>query len=269
MKNSYYLSNRVFLLALFTLLFNDFYLKLAYPSFLSGKLSDISGLVVFVFFFTFLFGNRFKLLIFISTALVFCWWKSSWSSGFIIGWNQFLPFYSLERAVDYTDLICLLILIPSYFYQPTIKPQFNKQWIGIPILFLGVFAIAATSKGGRDIRSYDHVTQKYIIHESFKIKKVSLADFLNYLSLSNLKFEKNPDAAPAKKPGDYHYYILRSFEIMDGVNVESMHIGVKEKGENLKVLIFDVTLYDPPAKPDKEVKKMLMELFEEFFAIGK
>ncbi len=267
MKNSYYLLNQVFLFALFALLLNDFYLKAAFPSILSGKLSDLSGLVVFVFFFIFLFGSRFKALIFITTALIFCWWKSFLSGGFIQNWNELFGFYRIERKVDYTDLFCLAVLIPAYFYQPKQLSLPKNRWVVTPLLLLTVFAISATSKGG-NIRAYDN-SQKYIIHESFKLKKVTQADFLNYLSLSNLKFEKNADAAPPRKPSDYHYYILQNFEIKDGLNVESMHIGVKEKNENLKVLIYDVTLYDPPIKPQKEVKKMLMELFEEFFSIGK
>lgn len=267
MKNSHYLLNRVFLLALFLLLFNDFYLKTAFPSFLSGKLSDLSGLTVFTLFFVFLFGSRFKGIIFIAAALLFCWWKSALSNGFILQWNLLFPFYSLERVVDYSDLFCLGILIPIYFYQPKHIGLPRNQWLAVPVLLLTVFAVSATSKA-RDLDSYNG-TKRYVIHESFKIKKVSHAAFLQHLSLSNMTVEKNADASPPSKPGDYHYYILRNFEIIDSITVESMHIGVKEKNENLKVLIQDVNLLDPPAKSNKEMKEMLMELFENFFAIGK
>lgn len=267
MKNSYYLLNRVFLLALFFLLFTDFYLKAAFPSFLSGKLSDLSGLTVFVLFFTSLFGGRFKGIIFITTALLFCWWKSALSRDFILQWNSYFPFYSLERVVDYSDLFCLGILVPVYFYQPKHITLPKSQWFAIPVLLLTIFAISATSKA-KNLGAYNN-TRKYVIQESFKLKKVTHTEFLQHLSLSNMTVEKNTDAAPPSKPSDYRYYILRSFSIMDGITVESMHIGVKEKNENLKVLIQDVNLFDPPAKSDKEVKKMLMELFENFFAIGK
>lgn len=266
MKNSYYLSNRVFLLALFVLLFNDLYLKSAYPSFLSGKLSDVAGLVVFVFIFTFLLGNRFKMLVFILTALLFCWWKSSWSNGFITNWKELFPFYSIERVIDYTDLVCLLILIPAYFYRPKSKPPFNSRWIGIPLLLVSVFAIAATSKGGRNIRAYEETSQKYIIQESFKLK-MTYADFLKNLSLSNISFEKNPNAKPAEKPSDYHYYILRNFTIRDGLVVESMSISVKEKNKNLKLSIHDVSLIDPPAEEPKAIKESVVNETKKLFAL--
>jgi hypothetical protein len=267
-KNSYYLLNPVFLWALSGLLFNDFYLKAAFPSVLSGKLSDVCGLIVFALFFTFILKDKFKTVVFVASALLFCWWKSDLSSGFISSWNGLFSFYALERTVDYADLICLPVLVPVYFYHPQ-KGRFNatRQWITAPVLLLSVFAIAATSKA-RNISAYSN-TQKYFIDETFRIKQVSYADFLQQLSLSNMTVEKNTDAAPPSKRGDYHYYTLRNFELTDQLIVESMHIGVKEKNKNLKVLIQDVTLFDPPEKSEKEMKKLVMEVVEEFFDIGK
>ncbi|MGV3611513.1 MAG: hypothetical protein ACO1N0_11225 [Fluviicola sp.] len=269
MKNRTYILNPVFLLALITLLVNDFYLKTTAPSFLTGKLSDLSGLVVFVLFFTFLFGDRFKKAVFIITALIFCWWKSSLSTGFIQNWNGFFPFYTLERTIDYSDLFCLLVLIPLYFYHPKTLSIPKKQWITAPVILLTVFAISATSKG-RSIGAYSSDnTKQYYIHESFKIKKVTYAEFLEYLALSNIKVEKTESSAPPIKPFDYTFYTLRNYEFADDIRIESMYIGVREKNGNLKVLIQDVTLFDPPEGTEKEVKKRLMEVFEEYFAIGK
>ena len=267
MKNSHYLLNRVFLSALFLLLFNDWYLKAAYPSFLSGKLSDVTGLIVLLFFLVFLFGDRFKGIVFASSALFFCWWKSSLSSTFIQSWNELFPVYGLERTIDYTDLFCLFIFIPAWFYQPkSAAALFRTPRLVVPVLLLTVFAITATSKAKR-INAYSE-THTYVLQKSFKIKKVSLLEFLEYLSLSNMKVEKNANAVPPEKPGDYCYYTLRNFEIIDGIITESMHIAVKEKNGNLKLLIQDVTLYGPPSETDKEVKKELLELLEDFFAIG-
>ncbi|MNY50600.1 hypothetical protein D3C86_1861150 [compost metagenome] len=95
------------------------------------------------------------------------------------------------------------------------------------------------------------------------------ATFLNHLALSNMTVEKNPDALTPKKTSDYHYYVLRNFEIKDDLTVESMHIGLKEKNGNLKVLIQDVTLFDPPETSSKEMRKILAEVFEAYFTIGK
>lgn len=265
MKNSQYLLNPVFLVALFGLLFNDWYLKAAFPSFLSGKLSDVSGLIVFVFFFTFLLGNRFKTLILIITALLFCWWKSSWSNGFISNWNEVFPFYSIERVVDYTDLICLAVFIPLYFYQPKTNPRFAKQLIATPVLLLSVFAIAATSK----TENY-HLGPPYTyqIIESFKLK-MTHAEFLENLSLSNIKFEKNPDAVQPKNADDFHYYILRNFRMRNGLDIESMKIGINEKNKWITVGIEEVSVLTPPEESIKVFRKLIVEESKDFFSWGK
>ncbi len=263
MKNSYYLSNGVFLLALFTLLFNDLYLKTAFPSFLSGKLSDITGLAVFVFFFTFLFGNRFKMLVFISTALLFCWWKSSWSNGFITNWNEQFPFYFIERVVDYTDLICLLLLIPLYFYQPKAKLQFNKHWIGIPLLLVSVFAIAATSKA-KNIGAYGE-SYTCVIDQSFKLN-MTRADFLKNIAFSNISFEKDPNVKAAEKASDPQAYILKNFTIHDGLVVEAMYISIKEKKKHIVIDLHKMVIQDVQEGTTKEIKKRITKETQEYFS---
>jgi hypothetical protein len=263
MKNSYYLSNGVFLFALFILLFNDFYLKACFHDVLTGKLSDLSGLTVFVFFFTFLVGNRFKILVFITTALLFCWWKSFWSTGFISNWNELFPFYSIERVVDYTDLICLTVLIPLYFYQPKNTLLFSKQLTVAPILLLSVFAIAATSKA-KNIHSGPPYT--YQIIESFKLK-MTQAEFLENLSLSNIKVEKNLDAVQPKNPNDFHYYILRNFTFRNGLDIESMKIGINEKNKWITIGIEEVSVLTPPEESVKAFRKLIVEESKNYFAL--
>lgn len=260
-----YLLNRVFLLALFCLLFNDLYLKEAFPSFISGKLSDLSGLVVFVLFFTFLAGNRFKQLVFISTAGLFCWWKSSLSSGFIQDWNEGFGFYPLQRTVDYTDLICLLVLIPAYYYKPIRIPfKYNQQWLVIPVFLLGAFAIAATSKA-KNLQAYNSSVY-YNVQKSFKLK-MTHAKFLKELSLSNITVEKNPNATPPSKPDDPHYYILKNFSISANLVVESMYISIKEKKNGIKLTIHSAALTEHPTGNTKEVRKIIMEESEDYFSV--
>nr|WP_294860333.1 hypothetical protein [uncultured Fluviicola sp.] len=263
MKHSRYLSNGVFLLALFALLLNDFYLKTAFPSFLSGKLSDLSGLVVFTFFFIFLLGNRFKATIFISTALLFCLWKSSLSDGFIQNWNASLPFYSIERIVDYTDLFCLIILIPVYFYQPKVNPKFNKQWIAVPVFLLSVFAISATSKGG-NIREYSE-SYTCVVDKSFKLN-MTRADFLKNIAFSNIAFEKDPNMKSPEKASDYQYYILRNFTIHDGLVVEAMYIGIREKKTHLVIDLQKMVIQNIPEGSYKEIKKRVTKETQEYFS---
>lgn len=257
------LLNWVFVSALFILLFNDFYLKSAFPSLVSGKLSDVSGLVVFALFFTFLLGNRWKRAVFVITALVFCWWKSSLSSGFIQNWNALFGFYNIQRTIDYTDLFCLVILIPAYYYEPA-KIRFIHQRMVVPVLLTGAFAIAATSKA-KNIQAYGTPTH-YNIEKSFKLK-MTYSEFLKALSLSNITVEKNPNATPPSKPSDPHFYILKNFTISPDIVVESMSISIKEKNSGIKLTIHSAALIEHPSGTTKEVRKIIAGQSKAYFFV--
>jgi hypothetical protein len=263
MKNSYYLLNRGFLLALFCLLFNDFYLKEAFPSFLSGKLSDLAGLIVFVLFFTFLLGKRLKLLIYFTTGALFYWWKSSLSSEFIQNWNGLFAFYRLERTIDHTDIFCLFILLPTYYYEPT-RIRFMHSRMVVPVLLLGVFAIAATSKA-KNMEAYNSSTY-YYIQESFKLQ-ITRSEFLKALSLSNITVEESLTANPPTKPGDPHVYTLKNFNISSDMSVESMLISIKEKKNGIKLTIHSAALIDHPNGTAKEVRKIITLQSEKYFSL--
>lgn len=251
MKNTYYISNLLFLSALTILLLNDFYWKETYANALTGKLSDVSGLAVFVLFFSALFTNKFRFLLYLMTALLFTWWKSVWSESFIETWNQTLAFYPLQRTIDYSDLWCLLVLIPLYFYHPKKEQKFvSSKWISVPLLFTGLFAIVATSKS-KDLVSHGS-TPKYWIEESFKLK-MTKAEFLKNISFSNISIEKDTEF-PSPSPNGYYLYVLKNFKIED-FNIESMSISLKEKNKRLIVYVSSVTLANPTSKTIKTVRK--------------
>jgi hypothetical protein len=89
--------------------------------------------------------------------------------------------------------------------------------------------------------------------------------FLDNISLSNITIEKNPNAVPPSKPGDPHGYLLKNFTIRDGLVVESMVIGITEKKNCIKLMIYEVSLLDPPAGTPKDIKKLMINELEEFF----
>src|SRR5438270_13554595 len=95
-----------FVLSIFLLIFNDFILKQAYPSWFSGKLSDFAGLFAFSVFVLVLRPRKSTLLI---VAAWFVFWKTPFSQPLINGWNLTLP-WPLARTVDYTDLIALAMI---------------------------------------------------------------------------------------------------------------------------------------------------------------
>lgn len=132
-----------FLIGLALLLFNDFYFKAEFHNWFTGKLSDFSGLFVFVLFFQGLFPKR-KLNVYLFTGLGFIFWKSNYSQGFIEWFSQ--TFYVIHRVVDYTDLMALLALPLAYFYKPNdlLKLRLNPY----PMLGVALFSFCATSYYG-------------------------------------------------------------------------------------------------------------------------
>lgn len=131
-----------FILSLVILLLNDFYLKSHYGNWLTGKLSDFTGLFIFPLFWTILFPKLKDKIYFVS-AILFIYWKTVYSESLIEIINQY-SIISLNRVVDLTDLLALLILPFSYSYQK----NSNKKFISINptfIIALTSFSFIATS----------------------------------------------------------------------------------------------------------------------------
>lgn len=140
----------LFLLSLFLLLLNDFYLKAQFGNFITGKLSDFAGLFVFPLFFSAFLPKR-KLEIYILTGFLFIFWKSPYSQSLINFWNIF-GILKIGRTVDFTDLSALLILPVSFVYlslktkQEEIYSMLLVKKIATSlIIVLSVFAFTATS----------------------------------------------------------------------------------------------------------------------------
>jgi hypothetical protein len=97
-----------FVFGLVLLLLNDFILKEAFGNWFTGKLSDFTGLFIFQLFWISFFPKYKKPILF-SVCVLFIFWKSSLSGGFIHLWNNSAPFL-INRTIDYTDLIALIVL---------------------------------------------------------------------------------------------------------------------------------------------------------------
>ncbi|KOY87822.1 hypothetical protein AD998_18280 [bacterium 336/3] len=153
------LTSYYFIIGLIILLLNDFVLKELYGNWLTGKLSDFAGLFIFPLFWTSLFP-KYKKDIFWFTGVLFTLWKSPASQIFIDFWNDIRLWY-LQRTVDYTDLMALLIL-PFAFQIETIKERLVTLHLTpfIPLV-ISVFAFMATSKG--EVTCFDKDSAVYHI----------------------------------------------------------------------------------------------------------
>ena len=140
-----------FILCLFLLLLNDFFLKSYFHNALTGKLSDFAGLFVFPLFWAALFPKR-KLFVFAATAVFFVFWKSPYSDSLIEFWNS-LPLFRIERAVDYTDLAALTVLPLAWIYSDKREKRetfassaFSRKFASTLVAFISLFAFTATQQ---------------------------------------------------------------------------------------------------------------------------
>jgi|SRR6218665_678778 len=108
------LNEKLFLYGLVVLILNDFYLKYAFSNFLTGKLSDFTGLFLFPYFVSIFFEKHARKVYFL-VGTFFIFWKLEISEPFI-NWISALTDIAFYRTVDYTDLIALMILPISYNY---------------------------------------------------------------------------------------------------------------------------------------------------------
>jgi hypothetical protein len=132
----------LFLASLALLFINDFFLKQAYPGWITGKLSDVAGLFLFPLFVWFILG-RGKQAIYLSTALAFTLWKLPLSDAVISLWNGLLPL-KIGRVPDLTDLLALAVLPLSYHYSPAADARIESSMVRWPLAAFTLFCIIAS-----------------------------------------------------------------------------------------------------------------------------
>lgn len=147
-NRKYYLLNYIFILGIILLFLNDHFFKWQFSNWVTGKLSDFIGLLIFPFFLTFLFPKMKKTNV-LFTGAFFIFWKSPFSQGFIDFYNS-ITFIEITRVVDYSDYITLLVLPFSYIFLRDVSflNKFRIRNIRIHptlVLFPSIIVFMATS----------------------------------------------------------------------------------------------------------------------------
>ena len=172
-----------FLIALITLILNDLVLKSYYPSLITGKLSDFSGLFIFPIFWT-VFFPRYKKMIFILTGLLFCLWNSSVIQPFL-DWLHNNRIW-VNRTVDFSDNIALISLPLAYKYMDTYSNKIRVVHPGV-VAIISIFSFTATSLPPREKDTYI-INKQYDFNYSFD----TLCARLNAVTDVNIdKYQKN------------------------------------------------------------------------------
>ena len=159
------LTDKLFLLGLIILLTNDFIFKYEVGGLITGKLSDISGLFIFPFFWSVLFDRQ-RLNIYILTTLTFILWKLPLSTDIINIMNQVVG-TNFYRVIDYTDLLTIIVIPFSYRYlNDRIKnyQQQDQYLTTAPILIslVSLFAFVATTLPRQEVKQKLTIDEKLI-----------------------------------------------------------------------------------------------------------
>jgi hypothetical protein len=149
MKKNDLLITPFFLIGLFLLILNDFYLKREFGNFLTGKISDFAGLLIFPMFIATLVP-RLKKTAALIVGICFIIWKLPIITPAIDLINSIFSF-TITRVVDYSDYIAISILPFSHFLinsdKLRIKINLNRfQYIArLTVGLISVFAFCSTS----------------------------------------------------------------------------------------------------------------------------
>lgn len=224
------LTTNLFLLGLTLLLLNDFYLKYQYPSFLTGKLSDFSGLFIFPFFIS-VFLPRPKSIYFM-TAVFFTFWKLEYSQSFIDTLAN-LTNLGFHRTVDPSDLIALSVLPISYMYfmQKSNAKTKDKFGVSIVVSLIALFSFCATTLPRQEFKSRIKTDKSFVI----EISKEKLFSKINARCVYSDTLSRNMT--------DSLFYLF--FTIPD-YNAEVTAIAkIKSLGPNLSLVQLDsITEYN-------------------------
>ena len=133
--------NYIFIFGIVILFLNDHFFKFYYSNFLTGKLSDICGIIIFPLFLTYIFPKLKERSVFLACT-VFIFWKSEYSQSLIDLYNKY-SFIQTSRIIDYSDLLVLIFLPFPYYLIKNIETfenltfkKVNPKLVFIPSLLI-------------------------------------------------------------------------------------------------------------------------------------
>ena len=253
-RNKFLLLNWIFIPGLILLFVNDHYLKWTYANWLTGKLSDFAGLLIFPMFLQFIFPRLYKTSVFI-TGLFFTFWKLPVSGPFIELYNR-IAIIPITRTVDYTDLAALSVLPLSHFVIQRVEDFKIKSFFNLSLnpLFLLIpvsFVFMATSppisfymQPGGDI----HIGKYYRLKMS---KEKVLA------ALKTHGYNVRPDTSKQERFGRTEMYFIDNVVLDGGKDtIKSIEFGFLGGGDKTTFLLNNITLKRKTTLSDwKELKR--------------
>ena len=174
----------LFILSIAILFLNDVHFKYEYHNWLTGKLSDFAGLFAFPIFFVAFFPS-YKKYIFMGCALFFIWWKSALSQSLI---DYASNFFSINRTVDYSDLMALIILPLAYQLKYTPHVLYSRATVSM-IAVVSLFSFCNTSMGYREL--YYPYRDQYEVRDERTFKTKGKEVFFDKLKKMGIEYRKD------------------------------------------------------------------------------
>ena len=255
-RNKFLLLNYVFVVSIILLFINDHFLKLYFHNWFTGKFSDFLGMIIFPLFLAYIFPRLRIFSIFISFVL-FTFWKSPFSEGFIDFYNQISPI-AVARVVDYTDFIAFVFLVIPFLlikYDALLQPFKIRKISPALVLVPSVFMMMATSPppyyrfGSDGLVSF----QDY----SFKMQK-SKAEALDELKNRNILFKKDTLMIIRRNN------ISSESLIMNGTDLKTLEVDkeILKKELERKIQFYDYYIIDSLKIGNETLKDIRFELEE-------
>lgn len=139
-----------FLVALALLILNDHILKNAFGNTLTGKLSDVAGVVALALFLTSFWPKR-RTAAHVVVAVAFLLWKSPLADAPLAMWNA-LGVWPMSRVLDYTDWLAVLVLPMSWWYAARARPLPRIVALKPAIVLVASIAFMATSRPVKHVK---------------------------------------------------------------------------------------------------------------------
>ena len=255
-RNKFLLLNYVFIVSIILLFINDHFLKLYFHNWFTGKFSDFLGMIIFPLFLAYIFPKLRTFSVFVSFVL-FIFWKSPFSEGFIDFYNQISPI-AVARVVDYTDFIAFIFLVIPFLlikYDVLLQPLKIRKISSALVLIPSVFVMMATSPppyyrfGSDGLVSF----QDY----SFKMQK-SKTEALDELKNRNILFKKDTLMIIRRNN------ISSESLIMNGTDLKTLEVDkeILKKELERKIQFYDYYIIDSLKIGDETLKNIRFELEE-------
>ena len=255
-RNKFLLLNYVFVVSIILLFINDHFLKLYFHNWFTGKFSDFLGMIIFPLFLAYIFPKLRTFSILVSFIL-FIFWKSPFSEGFIDFYNQISPI-TVARVVDYTDFIAFVFLIIPFLlikYDALLQPLKIRKISPALVLVPSVFVMMATSPPPY----YRYGLDGMVLFNdySFRMQK-SKAEALDELKNRNILFKKDTLMIIRRNN------ISSESLIMNGTDLKTLEVDkeILKKELERKIQFYDYYIIDSLKIGDETLKDIRFELEE-------